>query len=74
MLKLDYGDVEKEIREGLEIFFMIETDISSESKHQNWFTQVSLSEGSPCVRNYRTTGMKACNNFLGVPAFTVILI
>lgn len=32
MLKADYGNVEKEIGEGLEIFFMIGTDMS---KHQN---------------------------------------
>lgn len=69
MLKVDYGDVEKEIGEGLEIVFMIETDMS---KHQNWFSQVSPSEGSPSVRDYRTIGMKACN-FLGVLAFTVTL-
>lgn len=36
MLKVDYGDVEKEMGEGLEIFFIIETDMS---KKQNWFTQ-----------------------------------
>lgn len=70
VLKVDYGDVEKETGEGLEIFFMTETDMS---KHQNWFTQVNLSEGSPCLRDYRTIGMKACDYFLGVPAFAVIL-
>lgn len=70
MLKLDCGDVEKEIGEGLEIFFMIETDMF---KHQNWFIQESPSEGSPCVRDYKAIGMKTCDNFLGVPAFTVIL-
>lgn len=70
MLKADYGNVEKEIGEGLEIFFMIGTDMS---KHQNWFTQMNLSEGGLCVRDYSTTGMKAYDNFLGVPAFTVIL-
>lgn len=70
VLKVYYGDVEKEIGEGLEIFFMTETDMS---KHQNWFTQVSLSEGNPCMRDYRTIGMKACDYFLEVPAFTVIL-
>lgn len=43
------------------------------SKHQNWFTQVSLTEGNSCVKDYRTIGMKACDNFLGVTTFTVIL-
>lgn len=28
MVKVDYGDVEKELGEGLEIFFMIETGMS----------------------------------------------
>lgn len=68
MLIVDYGDVEKEIGEGLEIFSCLRLM----SKHQNWFTQVSLSEGSPCVRDYGTAGTKACDSFLGVPAFTVI--
>lgn len=51
-------------------FFMVEISVFNNQIRLRWVLSERISS---YVRDYRTTGMKACDNFFRVPAFTIIL-